>query len=331
MFDIYFKDEYGKLYEDLPCEKYEIFRYEDKIGTVSNRFIKRIIPKELTGKYTYYDLITPYGYGGPIVEKLNFPNKKGHLIKNYEKSFQKYANKENIVSEFIRFHPILKNAEDFKQVYDVTFDRKTLGTDLARYDDPFQAEFSKSARKNIRRTLKQGVSYEVDENPSSIEEFLKIYNMTMDRNKADGYYYFGKEYFENIVNNINENTILVRAIYKDITIAAGLYFIYDKTIHIHLSGTLDEYLKFSPAYILRYAVTLWGKERGYKLIHHGGGRTNSKEDGLFRFKKRFAQNTEFDYYIGKKIWNKVMYKNLTTVSKLEENNKSNNFFPLYRS
>ena len=107
----------------------------------------------------------------------------------------------------------------------------------------------------------------------------------MDRNNASEFYYFDKQYFEKCIEYFPNNIIIVKAILNGITIAAGFYFIVNDIIHIHLSGTLDKYLYLSPAYILRYAVTLWGKEKGYKLIHHGGGRTNSEDDGLYKFKK----------------------------------------------
>ena len=110
-------------------------------------------------------------------------------------------------------------------------------------------------------------------------------------------------------------------------IAAGLYFISNKIIHVHLSGTLKEYLNLSPAYILRYAITMWGKENGYEMIHHGGGRTASREDTLFQFKKQFAKNTDFEFYLGKKIWNQEVYNELCQAADVD---KDEEFFPAYR-
>ena len=57
-------------------------------------------------------------------------------------------------------------------------------------------------------------------------------------------------------------------------IAAALRFVYGRTIHVHLSGTLGDFLALSPAYVLRYGVILWGMENGFHLVHHGGGVTN---------------------------------------------------------
>lgn len=327
--DIYFLPQYGELYEEIEKGKVETFKYESDLGLITNMFIKRRIPIDI-GEEIYYDITTPYGYGGPVILECIDGGSRQELVKGYNEAFGIYCRENNIVSEFIRFHPLVKNYEDFKDVYDIQYMRKTLGTNLKDFDDPFQSEFSKSGRKNIRRSLRKGVTFKVEEDVENIDEFINIYNTTMDRKDADEYYYFGEKYFNDIIQNFKGNILLVKALYNEEIIASGLYFIFDKIIHIHLSGTLDEYLELSPAYILRYAVTLWGKENGYELIHHGGGISNSAEDSLLRFKKRFAKNTEFDFYIGEKIWNKKIYEELTDKVVQKEIDYKSDFFPIYR-
>ena len=157
--------------------------------------------------------------------------------------------------------------------------------------------------------------------------FKEIYYSTMDRNEAADYYYFDDDYFNRCLEHLREHIISVKAYYKNRIIAEGFYFKYNGIIHIHLSGTLSEYLYLSPAYILRYAITLWGKENGYRLIHHGGGTTNSEGDSLYRFKKQFGKNTEFEYHVGRKIWNETVFNKLC---KIKDVNNNDEFFPPYR-
>ena len=320
--DLYFDENYGQLYEKVENGIAQIFTYEDENGKITNQFLKREIPEKIEGK-TFFDLVTPYGYGGPVVE---FSNNKEKLLKNFEKEFTKYCLENNVVSEFVRFHPIIKNYEDFEKIYNAQYMRKTLITKLDE-ENPVQNQFGKSCRKNIRQAINKGISFKIIKAPETIGTFKEIYYSTMDRNNATDYYYFDDEYFNNILKYYKENLILVEAIYEEKTIAAGLYFIYKDIIHIHLSGTLNEYLFLSPAYVLRYAVTLWGIENGYKLIHHGGGRSNSEEDSLYLFKKNFARTYDGDFYIGKKIWNKDIYNKLCEMKNI---NQEESFFPAYR-
>lgn len=322
--DIYFNNNYGLLYEKIENGASTVFELKTKNGTVKNLFLKRKAPS-VNGQ-DYYEIITPYGYGGAVIEDLT--GDKNELVKEYEQAFSEYCKEQNIVCEFVRFHPIVNNAKDFESVYSPIFSRKTLGTNLVDFEDPIASEFSKSTRKKIRKALNSGVTYVIDENPSNLDEFKEVYYATMDRNNAADYYYFGDEYFENVLKFFKDNTITCKAVLDGKTIAMGLYFISDGILHIHLSGTFSEYLHLSPAVVLRFGVCEWAIKNGYKLIHHGGGRTNDPEDSLYTFKKNFAQNTEFDFYIAKKIWNKDAYNAICENEGVDSNA---DFFPAWRS
>ncbi|MEB7389001.1 GNAT family N-acetyltransferase [Aerococcus viridans] len=329
MIDIYFKDEYGELYEKLPTQEFIKFKYEDEIGVITNRFLKRKIPENILDSIEeYFDLITPYGYGGPVIERINIPEKKEELLKRYEKSFKKYAIENNIVSEFVRFHPIVRNAHDFQDIYEISFNRKTVGTNL-NYDDPFTSEFSKSAKKLIRKILKDNnITFEIIEEPSSLKDFEKIYYSTMDRNEANDSYFFSENYFNDMIEKLSKNIVVVKVYFKNTLIAMNINFKYHNVLHTHLSGTLSEYIEFSPAYLLKFALVQFGKKNGFELIHYGGGKTSSEEDSLLSFKKKFGKNTTFDFHVGKKIWQEPLYHKLC---KMTGNSYNSSYFPAYRA
>jgi len=326
MIDIYFETDYGKLHEKVEGGTCEVFEYRSSAGTIRHMFIKRKVPIQI-GNIAYYDLITPYEYGGPLICDCRVGEKK-KLVKGFEKAFGEYCQENQIVSEFVRFHPLVENAMDFQSCYQVVHSRNTVGTNLRAYQDPFMDEFSKSARRSIRRALRAGVDFRVIEGPNDLGDFKEVYYDTMNRNKAADFYYFSDDYFNACLRFFRDNIVLVEAVYQGKTIASGLYFVYNDLIHAHLSGTLANYLSLSPAYVLRYAITLWGKERDYTLIHHGGGTTKRRNDSLYRFKKRFGKNTGFEFYVGKRIWNQRIYRHLCEQKKVREDM---GFFPAYRT
>ena len=260
MMDIYFEPAYGKLYEKTENGICELFEYAGSYGTVRNLFIRREIPLKIDSE-TYYDIVTPYGYGGPLILECE-PGGRDKLADAYMKQFKKYCMERNIVSEFVRFHPVLGNAKDFIDCYAVSHIRNTIGTSLADAD-PLLAEFSKSCRKNIRRSHDLGVECLVKSNPADLQGFKNIYDSTMNRNNAADYYFFGDEYFAQLRSQLGRHLLLAEAVYRGQTIAMALCFVYNKTIHIHLTGTLSEFLPLSPAYSMRAAITSWGKENGY--------------------------------------------------------------------
>ena len=65
--DIYFDEHYGKLYEKSDKGTAVIFTHKCQHGEVRHQFIKREIPSYLLPKQeVLYDIVTPYGYGGPV-------------------------------------------------------------------------------------------------------------------------------------------------------------------------------------------------------------------------------------------------------------------------
>lgn len=326
--DIYFTPEWGKVNRYIEHGEPLIFDLKKEYGEITNQFILRKIPWLVDGKQ-YYDITTPYGYGGPIIVWCD-DGRRRELLEEYDREFSCYCTEHDIVSEFIRFHPIFRNDADFTSVYNIRFDRHTVGTNLKGCEDPIREEFSKSARKNIRRAIQTGVTWEVIEAPSDIREFLEVYYSTMERDKASDFYYFPEDYFDECVKLFGNHIILVRAIFQKEIIAEGFYVTSEKTIHAHLSGTLKEYLYLSPAYIVKYATAVWGKEHGYELIHYGGGTSSSEDNSLYQFKLNFTKNTIFDFYVGKKVWNKDVYEALVE-KRLEEGPVHDEwFFPRYR-
>lgn len=321
--DIYFEPDYARLYETDDNKAVE-YRFECEHGVITNLFLKRKINISLPNGIQYYDLVTPYGYGGPVIHSATDKEK---LIAAYMEDFKAFTVRENIIAEFVRFHPIVGNALDFKEAYNATYDRKTVGTNLT-YDDVISTEFSKHKRKDIRRILKNPeIKYEVDENPESLDDFVEIYYSTMDRDGADAYYYFDKTYFQKMLDAFHGHITTGKVFLRGKLIAMGVYFRYGKYLHAHLSGTLSEYLEYSPAYILKYALAIYGHEKGYEVIHYGGGSSRSEENGLYKFKREFGKNTVFDFYIAKKVWNEDVYKSICEAVGADINTE---FFPAYR-
>lgn|SRR5699024_5023228 len=322
--DIYFTKEYAKVNELIENGEAKFFEIKSKNGHITHSAIKREIQTKIGGE-KYYDLITPYGYGGPIIH--DYSNKQ-QLIKEFNECFGIYCNNNNIVSEFVRFHPVFQNYQEMKDVYDVTYMRQTVGTDFKKFEDTFQNEFSRTARTKVRKRLRDDrFSFHIDRGFENVEDFVDIYNQTMDRHNASHFYYFNKEYFYALKDKLQKNVLTISVKFEDEIIAMGLYFLSGNVIHDHLNGTNPDFLEYSPAYLLKYASMKWGVENGYSLIHYGGGVSNTEDDPVLHFKKRFSKHTEFEFHIGKKIWNNEVYERLCESRGVDVNGS---FFPAYR-
>lgn len=327
MIDIYFTEEYGKLCEFVEPGKVEIFTLKTTNGTIRNMFIKKKVPWQVRG-VDYYDIVTPYGYGGPII--IDTIDKKG-LLYEYQKAFSDYCRLNNIVCEFIRYHPLLKNWEHFGDVYENQYSRHTIGTNLKDFDDPVQSEFSKSARKEVRRAIEAGVSCAVIHHPNNLIKFRALYEETMRRNHANAMYYFPDDYYRLLTTSLKPFLLEIQANYEGETIASEIYFSCGDYLHAHLLGSSQKLFDLYAGSLIEATAARWGKEHGYSYIHHGGGRTSAEDDPLFLYKKKFGKNTQFDFFTGRKIWNPDVYDYLLELRKEKGVIQNLDFFPQYRA
>lgn len=273
---------------------------------------------------TFFDISTPYGYGGPLIDgDLDDENVKRFFIE-----LNKYCEKKNIISQFIRFNPITKNHEIFRDNSNIKTLKQSVYIDTMSKEIIFENLTSKN-RNMIRKAKKNNVEIFYDDG-ENIECFIKIYNETMKRNGATEYYYFNNDYFDYICKNMKKSVKLFYAMYNNKIVSSSIILYNETTMHYHLSGTLGEYMPLAVNNLLLYNAALWGCEKGIEKFHLGGGINN--QDSLFSFKKNFNKHGLIDFYIGSNIFNKDKFNHLVELRKKYDNNfdKDNKFLIKYR-
>lgn len=328
--DVYYFSGYVKAFQLHGGGEPLLFYYNDSNVKAINVVMKRDIAKDpiFQGRLslnTYFDLATPYGYGGFLIEGEKKKEYLNHIFCKYDL----YCRNNGIISEFVRFHPVLNNNTGLETVYDVLTTGKTVSIELKSEDYIWNNVTSKN-RNVIRKAKKSGVEIYWGRNPKLMGEFINMYNATMDRDKAEEYYYFGKDFYNSILNDLKYNFLMFYAVYKEKIIAMSMVLFSNNQMHYHLSASVKEYLTYAPTNLLLYEAACWGCENGFKTFHLGGG-LGSKEDNLYKFKKAFNRNSDNDFYIGKKIFDKEKYNKLVEIRMREENfDKNTPFFPTYR-
>ena len=106
----------------------------------------------------------------------------------------------------------------------------------------------------------------------------------------------------------------------------------NKQMHYHLSGSMIEYRNLAPSNLLLYQAALWGCEHGFKTFHLGGG-VGSGEDNLYKFKAAFNKMSDYQFSIGKQIFDQDRYDELVKIRRENDANfdESSHYFPLYRA
>ena len=322
-YDVYWLSGYVKAFHINGDGEPLLFFYENIVTRGINVVMKRDVSDDphffdKLPRGQYYDFSTPYGYGGWLIEG----NNTEELFDVYEK----WCVNNGIISEFVRFHPIINNHLQLTVAYDVIPLGETIVLDLSS-PEVIWDNISRQKHNRIRKAQKNGIRVYLGQYPDIYKDFRDIYNETMDRDNADAYYYFTEEFYKSILNDLPHNAQVFYAVWNDKIIAASIILMANGHINYHLAGSLSEYQNFGPSNLLVYEVALWGCANGYKTLHLGGG-VGSSQDSLFRFKHSFNKSEDLNRFcIGRRIYLGNVYQEL--VDKRDEvgNDK---FFPVYR-
>ena len=317
--DIYYSTIYSNLYID---KSYSLFDFEHREGrnVFKNIAIKKPINKignkEVKG---YYDLETPYGYGGIYCNTSD-----NDFIKRAFDEYKERCKKENIIAEFFSFHPFNEFPVRNSNCFDISFkDREVVYLDLNKSEEDRWLDYSSKIRTIIRRCYKDLVV----EDTNDIDTFMSIYYETMEKNNARGFYFFDRTYFEKLLNI--EGVKLLQVKLNDVVIAMSFFMLGDEIAHYHLSANKSEYLKYNANYLILEEGFKLAKNNGCKYFLLGGGRTPKEDDNLFKFKSKFSKMTK-GFYLAGNIYNKDIYiKYISIWEKLNPDNKVK-YFLKYR-
>lgn len=322
VFDVYWLSGYVKAFKIHGDGEPLLFYYEDDSTRGINVVMKRDIAKDkrFAGRIPenkYFDFSTPYGYGGWIIE--------GECHDALFNSYNEWVQNKTIISEFVRFHPMIKNHESNMPFYEVNQLGEVVHIDLSSPEVIWDNLTSKN-RNMIRKAIKNDIKIYNGRFPEIFDIFRRIYNRTMDKDKAEVYYYFDEDFYKSVLNDLPQNAQVFWAEKNGQIIAASIILATNTFMNYHLSGSVKEYSSFAPTNLLLYEAALWGCTNGYKTLYLGGG-VGSGEDSLFKFKKSFFRGDLNSFFIGKKIYNLTKYEELIKIRSEIDNP---GYFPQYR-
>lgn len=321
-YDIYYLNGYNKCLEINGDGSPLLFYYEDSSIKAVNVVIKRDVSKDpkfkgLIEENKYFDFSSPYGYGGWIVEGNGSTD---NLFKEYEN----WCKENKIISEFVRFHPLIDNQKYSESFYNVIPLGKVIALDT-RDKDIMWANMSSRNRNKVKKARNNSIII-TNNGVEKLDIFKTIYEETMTRDNAEDYYFFDDKYYDCLFNDLKDNVTIFNAEYNNEVISSCIIMFANNRVSYHLSGSRRMTNNIYETNLLLYSVGEWANEQGFDTFLLGGG-VGSHEDNLYRFKEGFDDKHNYQFYIGKKTYNEELYNEL--VSK-RSNIENPNYFPMYR-
>lgn len=328
--DIYFTPEYYQLYEKNGDGKTHCFVFEHNGDLALYPFLMNSINelRLIDLREEFYDIQGVYGYNGVVSSTF-----REEFVENFYQAFSDYCKNHNIIAEFTRFQPLLDNFKFSQKFMDVIFNRKTVYLDLEMgHAFIWEKSYNAKNRNKIRKAKKCKLTLEFNHQREGYDNFYRIYFETMKNLNADKDYFYNQLYFENLRDLLGEKQKLIEVRHNNETIFSLLLMISKNYAHYHLSGRNKRYSNLAANNYALDAAIRFASDLGCKKFHFGGGTSNADNDPLFTFKSSFSKSTA-DFYIGKKIHNNKIYKDLVREweKKFPEKNKIyENLFLKYR-
>jgi hypothetical protein len=322
--DVHMTAAYGRVQEELGGQAIAVVLQHGK-DFVLQPFIRRAVPFGAGGPS---DLVSPYGFGGPVSNIIEDPDELRGIGRCFRFELRQWCEAENVVSEFTHIHPLLAPDHQVHLLHSaqVIWTKPVVVINLETFSEA-------TVRRRVRRGVKIAIDAgwkvrEVGSDPVNYRGFFDLYKMSMDAKNASARWRFSPEYFENHRDRVGARWFYIDGHRALLTIGRG------ENAYAHFLGSdgerredeLDTLLYFQAAFAL--------KNSGYRRFHLGGGLTSNLDDSLLAFKCGFS---DLRYMAGNyaAIYDQRAYSELEQSCRADEianhgRASTTNWFPAYR-
>ena len=272
-----------------------------------------------------WDAASPYGYSGAYAD----PSLSADDLARAWSHVYEVLRERRIVSAFLRHSPLVPQAPLPTPHITVVRGHPTVAVDVGHLETAWSG-LQGRCRTAIRKARNHGVT--VDVGPADLEELLPgsdfraLYEATMQRRAAAGFYFCGDDYYAQLHRALGEDLLLARARNADgAVLSAALFLRHGALLHYHLSGSGPEAGRVGATNLLLWSAAEHGSPAGVQLLHLGGG--TGWEDPLYRFKASFGPR-RLDYRATGLVIDPAAYDQLTEDA---PDGATTTFFPAYRA
>jgi hypothetical protein len=215
-YDVFYLSGYVKAFIMQGSGEPILICYENGNDRAINVVFRRDISKDrcFTGKLEenkYFDLTTPYGYGGFWGDVVDTDT----LVEE----FDRYCISCGYICEFVRFELF----SQYKDYFNGQIETRTHNVvrSLEMPIEEIWMDFKQKVRKNVKRAKNNNLQITYDQTGEYLDDFLRIYYNTLERTNSEDEYYFTKEFFQTL-NTMKDNIMYFHVVYQEKIISTEL-------------------------------------------------------------------------------------------------------------
>lgn len=280
------------------------------------------------------DAISPYGYSGVYAS----PSLSSAQIEAAWSETLNRLRQLEVISVLLRHSPLVPQAPapNLPGQLSIISGHPTVALDLTDKESAWEGMEGR-CRTAIRKALKNGYSSDVRQTKSQDlapdSDFRRLYEGTMRRRGAASPYFFGDDYYNELLDGLGSNLLIAEARNPvGGVVSATLLMLHAQRLHYHLSGSSLEGARMGSNNLMLWTATQFGIARGLRQFHLGGG--VGPRDDLFKFKRAFG-GYELEYGVSGMIIDDARYQaqarsRAKACAVSTDTLLAGNFFPAYR-
>jgi hypothetical protein len=260
--------------------------YQDANGLILYPFLLRelstvpVLGDEFAG---LYDVSTPFGFGGPLVEHQT----QDEAVAAFRVAFAAWCQAHDVVSEFVRFHPLLDTRLPFERHMEVEEVGQIVWCRFDRGACRVEDQLNQTARRNVRYALDAGLSCKIETSAAAYERFGELYVDNAARRRAPLTERFDAAHFLALRDALGPAQALFGVRLEGELVAGALFLRGADFAHFHVMAANRRLASLRPANLVFFEALQWARGLGVSAIGLGGG--DRGDDELLRFKSGFAQ------------------------------------------
>jgi len=176
----------------------------------------------------------------------------------------------------------------FNGVEPSTFDyNHTL--DISIGEDALHKNLSSNTKRNIKKSIREGISVEISNSRSALEDFYKMNCITR---KKHGLPPQPKTFFENLFKYVlsQEKGFIAIGKFNDISIAGAVYLLHGKKAIYKFGASNMEYQNLRANNLVMWEAMKYCKNKGFESFCFG--KTEPDNEGLRKFKLGWGTEEE---------------------------------------
>jgi serine/alanine adding enzyme len=232
------------------------------------------------------DAISPYGYSGIYAS----PSLSAAQVKAAWPATISALRDLGVISVLLRHSPLVPQGGDLPGLVWIVRGHPTIVLEPVDADLAWSA-MEGNCRTTTRKALKHGytgaVRAAVGADLEAGGDFRRLYEQTMRRLEADPLYFFGDDYYSELLHGLGPNLYIAQVQNQEgVVVSAALLIGHQQLLHYHLSGSAVDDARMGSNNLMIWTATQFAIDQGMSRFHLGGG--VGPDDGLFKFKASFG-------------------------------------------